>query len=374
MKYNFFKLQNLAVTSLMFAMFAFTACNSGSSSNKTDSTSTDSTASAGKNDNSTILGAGSTFIYPFFSKAFSVYNQQTGVKVNYQSIGSGGGILQLTNKTVDFGDSDAPLNGEQDSTIGVPVLHIPMCSGAVAISYNLPGVKDTLNLTPAILANIFLGKITKWNDPAIAAANKGIKLPNTPVVIAHRSDGSGTTNIFTTYLSKVSPDWSTKVGKGSSINWPIGLGGKGSEGVAGIIKQTPGAVGYIELAYALQNNMAFARVQNKSGNFITPNIASTSAAGNIQLPADSKVSLTNTDAADGYPISGFTWAIIYKEQNYKNRSQDRAEKVVKLLWWNIHDGQQYCAALNYAPLSPAAVAVAENILKSATYDGKAILQ
>ncbi|HYJ65898.1 MAG TPA: phosphate ABC transporter substrate-binding protein PstS [Parafilimonas sp.] len=373
MKYNFFKLQNLAVTSLMFAMFAFTACNNGGSSNPTDSTQANS-AQSGNSDNNTILGAGSTFIYPFFSKAFSVYNQQTGIKVNYQSIGSGGGILQLTNKTVDFGDSDAPLNGEQDSTIGVPVLHIPMCSGAVAISYNLPGVKDTLNLTPAILANMFLGKITKWNDPSIAAANKGVKLPNTHVVIAHRSDGSGTTNIFTTYLSKVSNDWSTKVGKGSSINWPTGLGAKGSEGVAGIIKQTPGAIGYVELAYALQNNMAFARVQNKTGNFITPNINSTSAAGNVQLPADSKISLTNTDAPDGYPISGFTWAIIYKEQNYNKRSQDRAEKVVKLLWWNIHDGQQYCAALNYAPLSPAAVTVAENILKSATYDGKPIMQ
>jgi len=372
MQYNFLKLQSAAV-GLICLSFAFASCNGGgNAANSSDSTKTDSTSAT--SDNNTILGAGSTFIYPFFSKAFSVYNQQTGVKVNYQSIGSGGGILQLTNKTVDFGDSDAPLNGEQDSAIGVPVLHIPMCSGAVAISYNLPDVKDTLQLTPAIIANMFLGKITKWNDPAIAAVNKGVKLPNTPVVIAHRSDGSGTTNIFTTYLSKVSPDWSTKVGKGSSINWPIGLGAKGSEGVAGIIKQTPGAIGYVELAYVLQNNMAFAKVQNKAGNFITPNINSTSAAGNIQLPADSKVSLTNTDAADGYPISGFTWAIIYKEQNYNNRSQDRAEKVVKLLWWNIHDGQQYCAALNYAPLSPAAVTVAENILKSATYNGKAILQ
>ena len=374
MKYNFFKLQHLAVTGLICISFVFASCNGGGNSVK-GSDSTNSDTAAGDNaDNNTILGAGSTFIYPFFSKAFSVYNQQTGVKVNYQSIGSGGGILQLTNKTVDFGDSDAPLNGEQDSTIGVPVLHIPMCSGAVAISYNLPELKDTLQLTPAVLANIFLGKITKWNDAAIAAINKGVKLPNTPIVIAHRSDGSGTTNIFTTYLSKVSNDWSTKVGKGSSINWPIGLGGKGNEGVAGLIKQTPGAIGYVELAYALQNNMAFAKVQNKAGNFITPNIASTSAAGNIQLPADSKVSLTNTDAADGYPISGFTWAIIYKEQNYNNRSQDRASKVVKLLWWNIHDGQQYCAALNYAPLSPAAVTVAENILKSATYDGKPLMQ
>ncbi len=373
MKYNFFKLQNLAV-GLICISFAFASCNGGGNSTSgSDSTKMDSTA-VGSSDNNTILGAGSTFIYPFFSKAFSVYNQQTGVKVNYQSIGSGGGILQLTNKTVDFGDSDAPLNSEQDSTIGVPVLHIPMCSGAVAISYNLPDLKDTLQLTPSVLANIFLGRIAKWNDASIAAINKGVKLPNTPIVITHRSDGSGTTNIFTTYLSKVSDEWSTKVGKGSSINWPIGLGGKGNEGVAGLIKQTPGAIGYVELAYALQNNMSFAKVQNKSGNFITPNIASTSAAGNVQLPADSKISLTNTYAADGYPISGFTWAIIYKEQNYNNRSQDRAEKVVKLLWWNIHDGQQYCAALNYAPLSPAAVTVAENILKSATYDGKPLMQ
>jgi phosphate transport system substrate-binding protein len=369
MKYNFFKLQNLAV-GLICLSFAFASCDSGSNSTN----DSDSTKTATASDNNTILGAGSTFIYPFFSKVFSVYNQQTGIKVNYQSIGSGGGILQLTNKTVDFGDSDAPLNEEQDSKIGVPVLHIPMCSGAVAISYNLPGLNDTLHLTPAVLANIFLGKITKWNDAAIVSINKDVKLPNTPIVIAHRSDGSGTTNIFTTYLSKVSDEWNTKVGKGSAIKWPIGLGGKGNEGVAGLIKQTPGAVGYVELAYALQNKMAFAKLQNKAGNFITPNIASTSAAGNIQLPADSKVSLTNTDAADGYPISGFTWALIYKEQNYNKRSQDRAEKLVKLLWWNIHEGQQYCEPLHYAPLSPAAVTVAENILKSATYDGKPLIQ
>jgi phosphate transport system substrate-binding protein len=294
------------------------------------------------------------------------------LKVNYQSIGSGGGILQLTNKTVDFGDSDAPLNGEQESKIGVPVLHIPMCSGAVVISYNLPGVKDTIKLTPAVLTNIFLGKIKTWNDPQIAAINNGVSLPNVPMVVAHRSDGSGTTNIFTTYLSKVSPEWNTNPGKGSSVNWPAGLGGKGNEGVAGLIKQTPGAIGYIELAYAIQNKMSFAKMQNKAGNFITPGVASTSAAGNIQLPADAKVSLTNTEAADGYPISGFTWALIYKEQNYNNRSENRSANMVKLLWWLIHDGQKYCETLHYAPLSPSAVTVAENILKSATYNSKPI--
>lgn len=341
-------------------------------SSNSDSSNTTNSSNSTSNDN-TLLGAGSTFVYPLFSKLFSEYNKATGLKVNYQSIGSGGGILQLTNKTVDFGDSDAPLNDEQNQKIGVPVLHIPMCSGAVVLSYNLPEVKDTLKLTPDIIAGLFQGKIKTWNDAAIAKINPGVKLPSTPVIIAHRSDGSGTTNIFTTYLSKVNTEWSTNPGKGSSINWPAGLGGKGNEGVAGLIKQTPGAIGYIELAYAIQNKMAFAAIQNKSGNFITPSVASTSAAGNIQLPADAKVSLTNTDAKDGYPISGFTWALLYKEQNYNNRSSERATKLVKLLWWNVHEGQQYCEGLNYAPLSPAAVKVAEDLLKSATYDGKPLL-
>ncbi|HEV7620366.1 MAG TPA: phosphate ABC transporter substrate-binding protein PstS [Flavisolibacter sp.] len=361
-KLRMFLLPAVAATILLLS------CNGGGSSNS--STSRDSTSGS---DDNTLLGAGSTFVYPLFSKLFSEYNKAYGLKVNYQSIGSGGGILQLTNKTVDFGDSDAPLNEEQTQKIGAPVLHIPMCSGAVVISYNLSELKDTLKLTPDVLANIFLGKIKTWNDPAIATVNPGVKLPATQIIIAHRSDGSGTTNIFTTYLSKVSPDWNSKVGKGSSINWPAGLGGKGNEGVAGLIKQTPGAIGYIELAYAVQNKMAFAKVQNKAGSFITPSVASTSAAGNIQLPADAKVSLTNTDAPDGYPISGFTWALIYNDQNYNGRSQDRGTKLVKLLWWNIHEGQKYCEGLNYAPLSASAVKVAEDILKSATYNGKQIM-
>lgn len=352
-----------------FSVLAFSlmACNSGE--NSTPGQMAEKTGDA-----NTLLGAGSTFVYPLFSKQFSEYNKETGLKINYQSIGSGGGILQLTNKTVDFGDSDAPLNDEQTQKMGVPVLHIPMCSGAVVLSYNLPDVKDTLKLTPQVLAGIFSGKIKTWNDPQIASLNSRITLPGTSIVVAHRSDGSGTTNIFTTYLSKVNPEWNASPGKGSSINWPIGLGGKGNEGVAGLVKQTPGAIGYIELAYAVQNKMAFAKVQNKSGNFITPTVASTSAAGNIQLPADAKISLTNTDAAEGYPISGFTWALIYQEQGYGGRSQDRATKLAKLLWWNIHEGQKFCEPLHYAPLSPAAVTIAENILRSATFNGKPILQ
>jgi phosphate transport system substrate-binding protein len=371
MKLKSLQIKSSFVAGAFFALVSvcMVSCGSGGGS----ASGSDSTASAGKSDDA-LIGAGSSFDNPLFSKQFSEYNKTTGLKVNYQSVGSGAGISQLTSKTVDFGASDAPMNGKQDSALSAPAIHIPVTAGAVVLSYNLPEVKDTLMLTPDVLAGIFLGTITKWNDPRIAAINKGVKLPSTGILIAHRSDGSGTTNIFTTYLAKVNPDWSTKVGKGSAVNWPVGLGGKGNEGVAGLVKQTPGAIGYIELAYAIQNSMPYAKMQNKSGNFITPSIASVTAAANIQIPADSKVSLTNTDAADGYPISGFSWVIVYKEQKYNDRSLDRATKLLKLLSWTIHDGQQFSSALNYAPLSPAAVNVGDAILKSATYDGKPILQ
>jgi len=327
------------------------------------------TLSASAQDN-TLLGAGSTFVYPLFSKMFSQY---TATKVNYQSIGSGGGILQLTNKTVDFGDSDAPLNADQTAKMSAPVLHIPMTSGAVVVTYNIPGVSAALNLTGKDLADIYLGKITTWNAAEIKATNKGVNLPELPIVVIHRSDGSGTSFIFTDYLTKVNADWAKRVGKASAVNWPAGLGGKGSEGVAGLVKQTPGAIGYVELAYAKQNHMPFANIQNKGGKFITPTIEATTLASNVVIPADSKVSITDTDNPKGYPIASFTWALIYKEQNYGGRSKARATELVKLLWWNIHQGQADCAPLNYAPLSKSAVKVAEQILKSATYDGKAIL-
>ncbi|HZY35407.1 MAG TPA: phosphate ABC transporter substrate-binding protein PstS [Mucilaginibacter sp.] len=330
-------------------------------------------ASAASAQDNTLLGAGSTFVNPLFSKIFADYAAKHDVKVNYQSIGSGGGILQLTNKTVDFGGSDAPLNAEQAKKIGVPVLHVPMASGAVVITYNIPGVTASLNLTGKDIADIYLGKITKWNSPEIAATNKGVKLPDLGIVVVHRSDGSGTSYIFTDFLTKVNPDWASKVGKATAVNWPAGLGGKGNDGVSGLVKQTPGAIGYVELIYALQNKMGFANVQNKTGKFITPSLASTTAASNVELPPNAEVSLTNTDAPKGYPISSFTWALIYKEQKYSDRSAARAKTLLTLLWYNIHDGQKECESLNYAPLSKSAVKVAENILKSATYDGKAIL-
>jgi len=324
-------------------------------------------------DDKQLIGAGSTFDYPLFTRMFADYNSKTGVEINYQSVGSGAGISQLTNKTVDFGATDAPMSGKQDSALTGPAVHIPVTAGAVVLSYNIPEVTKPLMLTPSVLADIFLGNITKWNDGKIAAINKGVSLPSTAILIAHRSDGSGTTNIFTTYLAKVSNDWNSKVGKGSAVNWPAGIGGKGNEGVAGLIKQTPGAIGYIELAYAVQNSMPYATMQNKAGKFIVPSAASVSAAANIAIPADSKVSLTNTDAVDGYPISGFSWVVLYKEQSYNSRSKARATNMMKLLQWMIHDGQKFSTGLNYAPLSPAAVKVGDALLKSVTFDGKPVL-
>jgi len=324
--------------------------------------------------NITITGAGSSFDNPLFSKMFASYYDSLKIQINYQSVGSGAGISQLTNKTIDFGASDAPMNSKQDSAAAAPVLHIPVTAGAVVISYNLPDVKETLKFTPDIIANIFLGKITKWNNPAIVAVNPDIKLPATPIVVAHRSDGSGTTAIFTSYLSKVNAEWQSKTGAGTAVNWAVGLGGKGNEGVSGLVKQTPGGIGYIELAYAIQNQMPYATIQNKAGNFIVPSIESVTAAANISFPANGKVWLTNTDAPDGYPIAGFSWVLIYKEQNYENRSPAQAAQLVKLINWMIHDGQKFGPGLHYAPLSSAAVAVGENLLKSATYNGKPILK
>jgi len=357
-----------ALAIVLSANLMMTGCKGGGANSKTDSTS--------NGDENTILGAGATFPYPLYSKMFSEYGKTSGLKVNYQSIGSGGGIQQLTSKTVDFGASDAPLNAKQDSALmPATAIHIPITAGAVVLSYNLPDMKDTLKLNPEVLSKIFLGDIKKWNDPKIAAINKGVKLPALDIQVAHRSDGSGTSNIFTTYLDKVSDEWHTKVGKGSSVNWPAGLGQKGNEGVAGTIKQTPGAIGYVELAYAVQNSMAFAKLQNKAGNFITPSIASVTTAANIEIPADAKVSLTNTDAADGYPISGLTWILVYKDlKQGRAMSADKAAKMLKMIQWMVHDGQQYCAPLNYAPLSDNAVKIADAQLKSVMYDGKPVLQ
>lgn len=318
-----------------------------------------------------LLGAGATFPYVLYSKMFDAYYKETGVKVNYQSIGSGGGIRQLKEKTVDFGASDAFLSDEQLKEYDSPVLHIPICLGAVVLTYNLPGNPE-LKLTPDVIADIFLGKIKKWNDPRIVSLNPEVKLPNMNITVVHRSDGSGTTFVFVDYLSKVSQEWATKVGRGTSVAWPVGLGGKGNEGVTGLVKQIPGSIGYVELIYAKQNKLPIALVKNKSGKFIKPDLSTITLAGAVNIPEDTRVSITDTDAPDGYPISSYTWILVYKEQNYKNRSLDRAKQLVKLLWWMIHDGQKYTEPLDYAKLPDNVVKLSEKIIKSITYNGKPI--
>jgi phosphate transport system substrate-binding protein len=320
-----------------------------------------------------LIGAGATFPYPLYSKMFDVYNKEYGVKVNYQAIGSGGGIRQLINKTVDFGGSDAIMGDKDLAEASDPVLHIPTCVGAVVVTYNLPG-DPQLRFTSDVIADIFLGKIKKWNDHRLNAINPEANLPDMHMTVVHRSDGSGTTKIFSDYLSKVSPEWKEKVGAGTSLNWPAGLGGKGNPGVAGLVQQIPGSIGYVELIYALQNKMPYGTIKNRKGNFITPTIASTSLAANIELPEDMKVSLTNTDAPDGYPISGFTWILVYKEQNYGERSEEKATELVKLLWWMTHEGQKYADPLHYAPLSKKAVEKAEKLIKSVMYKGSPIMK
>ncbi len=325
----------------------------------------------GKAKNVELLGAGATFPYPLYSKMFDEYNKLFGVKVNYQAIGSGGGIRQMLSKTVDFGGTDAFMSDKELAKADGTILHVPTCLGAVVVTYNLEG-SPKLKLTSDVIADAFLGKITKWNDERIKALNPGVKLPDRNITIVHRSDGSGTTFIFSDYLTKVSKDWEKQIGRGKALNWPVGIGGKGNPGVAGLVKQTSGAMGYVELIYTLQNKMPYALIKNKSGNFIEPSLETVSQAANIDIPADTRVSITDTDAKNGYPISSFTWLIFYKEQNYNKRSPDQVKALLSLLWWVEHSGQKYNEALEYAKLPEAAVKRAEVILKSVVYNGKKI--
>ncbi len=319
-----------------------------------------------------ILGAGATFPYPLYSKMFSVYESLYKTKVNYQSIGSGGGIQQITAKTVDFGATDAFLGDKEEAAMGAKSVHIPTCLGAVVLAYNLPG-NPAIKLTPALIADIYLGKITKWNDAKIGAVNKGVKLPGINVVVVRRSDGSGTTSIFTDYLSKVSTEWKDKVGAGKSVEWPTGIGAKGNEGVAGNIKNMPGAIGYTELAYAKKNNMPQALIQNKAGKFIAPSLKSASLAAK-SLPLNCKVNLTNTEVADGYPIAGLTWLVIYQDQNYGGRTQAQGAEVVKMIKWMITDGQKYTTPLDYAPLPKNAQVQAFKNLATVKFNGVQLMK
>ena len=310
----------------------------------------------------TLNGAGATFPYPIYSKWFSEYHKaHSDVQVNYQSIGSGGGIRQVLAGTVDFGASDGPMTDEQLGQAKVKILHIPTVLGAVVPAYNIPGGTGEVKFTPEALAGIFLGKITSWNDKALTAANPGVNFPNQPIVVIHRSDGSGTSYIFTDYLSKVSADWKNGPGKGTSVKWPVGLGGKGNEGVAGMIRQMEGSVGYVELIYALQNKITYGSMKNPAGEFVKASLESvTTAAASVKsMPADFRVSITNAPGKGAYPISSFTWLLIPT----KSQDPNKGKILTDLLNWCETDGQKLTADLSYAPLPDTVVAKVKEAIK-----------
>jgi len=343
---------------VLVAAVVVAGCSSNADKTQKDSSGAAAPAAATTTSGAALTGAGATFPYPIYSKWFDSYASKTGVKINYQSIGSGGGIRQLSEQTVDFGASDAPMSDDEMSKAkGGPVQHIPMVLGAVCITYNLPEVSKTLNLTGDLIADIFLGKVTKWNDSRIAALNKGVALPNRDIVVVHRSDGSGTSYIFTDYLSAVSATWKTAPGKGKDISWPTGLGAKGNEGVTGQVKQTPGAVGYVELAYAKQNNLPTAAIRNAAGQFVQPSIeavtaAAAGAAEKLPPTTDYRISIVNAPGAQAYPISSFTWLLVYKTQP----NAEKGKQLLDFVHWALHDGEQMASGLDYAPLPTALVA------------------
>jgi phosphate transport system substrate-binding protein len=337
-------------------------CASCADNSERPSASNQPNAPAASGDQILITGAGATFPYPIYSKWFDQYHRMfPKIQINYQSIGSGGGIRQVTEGTVDFGASDGPMTDEQLNQAKIKILHFPTVLGAVVPTYNVPGVTEEINFTPEALAGIFLGKITKWNDPEIKKANGAMNLPDKPIVVIHRSEGSGTTYVWVDYLSKVSPEWKSKVGVNTSVNWPVGLGAKGNESVSGLIKQTPNSLGYVELIYAIQNKMLYGKVRNSSGDFVKADLASVTAAaaGSVKtMPADFRVSITNSTGKEAYPISSFTWLLV------PSKIQDEAKKkVIKdFLQWMLTDGQNMVEALSYAKLPNEVIAMEQKAL------------
>ena len=338
------------------------ACGGGTGSSGTPTPSASCPSISG------LTGAGSTFDNPLFSQMFAPANYpktKCGVNVNYQSVGSGAGINQLIAHTVDFGATDTPLTDTQETTsTSGTIIHIPVTLGAVALSYNLSSISGHLNLTPAIITGIYLGKITSWDDAAIAAANPGVTLPHKTITSVHRSDGSGTTGIFTHYLSAVSPDWQSKVGAATTVNWPVGVGGKGNAGVAAAVKSTDGAIGYVELAYVLANNLSYASVVNANGKSVLPSLdgAKADAANVTSIPDDLRFFIVNAPGDGSYPISGYSWVVVYQHQSNATKGQ----AVANMLWWMVHQGQQYATPLNYVPLPAGIVTKGEAQIKSMT--------
>jgi phosphate transport system substrate-binding protein len=348
------------VKSLPYVVIAVlvAACAKGSETGRTDSAagSTPAAASTGSG-GVDLTGAGATFPQPIYKKWFTDYAAKTGVNINYQAIGSGGGIRQLQEQTVDFGASDAPMTDEEMAKAkGGPIVHIPTVLGADVVTYNLPELQQPLKFTGELVADVFLGRVRKWNDPRIAGLNAGVSLPNRDIVVVHRSDGSGTTYIFTDYLTAVSNAWKNGPGKGKEISWPTGLGAKGNEGVAGQVKQTPGSIGYVELAYAKQNKLPTAAIRNAAGQFVTPSIESATAAAagvaaKLAANTDYRISIVNAPGANAYPISSFTWLLVYKNQP----NAEKGRKLLDFIKWALHEGEQSAATLDYAPLPSAFV-------------------
>ncbi|MFL5706131.1 MAG: phosphate ABC transporter substrate-binding protein PstS [Ktedonobacteraceae bacterium] len=361
-------LPQLGTFALLGLILLLAACGGGGDTTTTGNGSNGTSCPSTKN----LTGAGSTFDNPLFQKMFSVYpSVKCGGNVNYQAVGSGAGINNLLQQIVDFGATDSPLTDAQlAKSPNGPILHIPVTLGATAIVYNLPGIDSgKIQLTGPIIANMYLGKITSWNDPAIKQINPNVTLPNKNITIVHRSDGSGTTGIFTHYLSAVSPDWQSKVGAATTVNWPTGVGGKGNAGVAAAVKATAGSIGYVELAYAVSNNIPFTLVQNKNGKYVAPSLdgAKADAANVTTVPADLRFYIVNAPGDDSYPISGFSWVVVYQNQS----NADKGKAVANLLWWMIHDGQQYSTALTYVPLPTAIVTKSEAQVKAMKCGGSA---
>lgn len=317
----------------------------------------------------TLQGAGATFPNPLYQKWLSEYSKlHPNMKIDYQSIGSGGGVKQLKEQTIDFGASDPPMKDEDLKSAPGEILHVPTVLGAVVITYNLSQLNQPLRFSPEVLADIFLGKIKRWNDAKIAADNPGVTLPAQDITVVHRSDGSGTSAVFTDYLSKISPEWKEKVGSGTSPSWPVGIGGKGNEGVTGQVKSTPNTIGYIELAYAVQNGLPVAQIKNASGSFVAPSIDSVvaaAAASAANTPDDLRVSITNAPGAQAYPIASYTYILVYKNQ----KDQAKGKALVDFLWWGLHDGEAFAKPLQYAPLPDDIVKRAEAKINSITAGG-----
>lgn len=367
-------MRTISATVVFMGAAALLGCKGeSSSSNASSSTSSNAATSPAPGKTSAINGAGATFPFPLYSKWAAEYGKaEPTVKINYQSVGSGAGIKQITDKTVDFGASDAPMSDEELAKAQGKIHHIPTTLGAVVVTYNVPEVKVPVKLTPELISGIFMGEIKKWNDPKLVAVNADAKLPATNITVVHRTDGSGTTAVFTDYLAKVSEPWKTKVGAGKSVSWPTGIGGKGNEGVTGSVKSTPGSVGYVELAYAKQNNLAVAPIKNLAGKFVDASLdAVTAAAAGFadKVPDDLRVSIVNAPGETAYPISAFSYVLVYEDA----AQFDKSKALAKFLWWATHEGQASCEPLHYSKLPAPIVTKVEGKLKLLKAEGKLLL-